>query len=631
MTRWRRRSRLAENITVTNHEQTIADCGSRIADCSRAIRNMKYKTRNARRGGVYLAVLGTSLIVVLLALSALALQRIQNRMLTTSADIRQAQLNAEAAIELGLLAMKQDTNWRTTYTNGHWFTNRSLTLGTCSLDGTDPVDSDLADNTTDPVVLTGIGDSGTSEQRVQVTIDPLGQPLSCLRSAIAVGHAVTLSNSVLRASGPVAANSVSASSATIYGNVQGVTVTGSTYSGTSTQVSSSQLPKMPTWSTVFDYYKTNGSQIDPSKLPTQMPNIARNSGVESAIGNNDWFGSPPGVSTATVAQSNAQHRTGSYSLKVSSRADWTAGAAQRIDSYVKPGYSYNISCYVLVPSGALQTFWISLYTKGTAGTVQSVNGAGTTAFLGVWTFLSANLTAPSWSGNLDYAFTKIAGTNVLSNGTFYVDDLTIRENTTGALIYQQALGPGINTLYSGAPTNSRGIYWIDCGLSNRLIIERSRINGTLLVINPGTGSCIGAGPIHWSPAVAGYPALLVHADTASNANFTIQATNRGLSETENGVNYNPTGAPSDDFGQDTNTQDIYPSEIRGLVAVENNLTYQNNGLIRGALVVGNDLTSTSGTLEVAYQPDSLLNPPPGFNSANVYLRRPASAKKTVSP
>jgi hypothetical protein len=244
--------------------------------------------------------------------------------------------------------------------------------------------------------------------------------------------------------------------------------------------------------------------------------------------------------------------------------------------------------------------------------------------------VSANLTAPSWSGNLEYAFIKIAGAN-FSSGAFYVDDLTIRENTTGALIYQQALGPGINTLYFGAPTNSQGIYWIDCGLSSRLIIERSRIRGTLLVLNPGNGSGIGAGPINWSPAVAGYPALLVHADTAANANFSIQATNRVLSESENGANYNPTGASSDDFGQDTDMNENYSSEIRGLVAVENNLSYLNNGLIRGALVVGNDLTSTGGALEVAYQPDSLLNPPPGFSAANVYLRRPASAKKTVLP
>jgi hypothetical protein len=608
-----------------------------IADCFRAIRKPKPDTRKARRGSVYLAVLGTSLIVALLALSTLALQRVQNRMLTTTSDIRQAQLNAEAAVELGLLAMKQDTNWRTTYPSGHWFTDRSLTAGTCSLDGIDPVDNDLTDNMTDPVVLTGIGKSGASEQRVQVTIDPVSQPLTCLRSAVAVGHAVTLTNSVLRSSGPVAASSVSASSATIYGNVQGVSVTGSTYAGTSTQINTSQLPKMPTWTTVFDYYKTNGTPLDYSKLSTAMPNIARNRDVEAAIGNNDWTGTPPtaGASTATVAQSNAQHHSsGSNSLKVSNRGDWKAGAVQRIDNYVKPGASYFISCYVYVPSLPLQTFLITLGTKGTGGNESFVSSSGLPAPLANWVSVSATLVAPSWGGNLDYAYVKIAGSSILSGGTFYVDDLTIRENSTGALIYQGTLGPNINTLYpgGGAPIDptGKGLYWIDCG-GQKLTIERSRIRGTLLVLNPGTNSGIGAGPINWSPAVAGYPALLVHADNASNANFSIQATNRVLSETENGMNFNPAGAPSDDFGQDTDTNEIYPSEIRGLVVVENNLTYLNNGLVRGALVVGNDLTSTSGSLEVAYQPDSLLNPPPGFNSANVYLRRPASAKKTVSP
>jgi hypothetical protein len=89
------------------------------------------------------------------------------------------------------------------------------------------------------------------------------------------------------------------------------------------------------------------------------------------------------------------------------------------------------------------------------------------------------------------------------------------------------LGTGINTLYSGAPTNAQGIYWIDCA-GNKLVIERSRIVGTLLVTNPGAGSCINNGPINWTPAVAGYPALLVDADIATDANFSIRATNRVL-------------------------------------------------------------------------------------------------------
>ena len=163
-----------------------------------------------------------------------------------------------------------------------------------------------------------------------------------------------------------------------------------------------------------------------------------------------------------------------------------------------------------------------------------------------------------------------------------------------------------------------------------MIIERSRILGTLLVINPGANSCVSNGPISWSPAVAGYPALLVDADTAADADFTINATNRALSEKENGVNFNPAGAAHDEFGQDADTNDIYRSAIRGLIAVRDDLPYQNRALVRGQVIVGDDLTNSSGELEVEYLPDSLLNPPPGFSPLTP-IRRPASVQKAVLP
>ncbi len=160
--------------------------------------------------------------------------------------------------------------------------------------------------------------------------------------------------------------------------------------------------------------------------------------------------------------------------------------------------------------------------------------------------------------------------------------------------------------------------------------------GTLLIVNPGTGSCINNGPIYWSPAVAGYPALLVDADTASNANFNIYATNRVLSEKENGTNYNPVGAPHDEFGQDSVGQpgymtNIYRSSIKGLIAVRNNLTYQNRALVRGEILVGGTISNSSGELEIDYQPDALLNPPPGFTAPYSYYRRTNSLQKAVSP
>src|SRR5215213_6256947 len=114
----------------------------------------------ARAGGVYIAVLGSAMIVALLGMCALIGQRIQNRLVVASTDIRQAQLNANTAVELAILAMKQDTNWRTTYTNGNWFTNRSTGIGSCTANVVDPIDANLAGGTDDPVVITGIGYSG---------------------------------------------------------------------------------------------------------------------------------------------------------------------------------------------------------------------------------------------------------------------------------------------------------------------------------------------------------------------------------------------------------------------------------------------------------------------------------------
>jgi hypothetical protein len=245
-----------------------------------------------------------------------------------------------------------------------------------------------------------------------------------------------------------------------------------------------------------------------------------------------------------------------------------------------------------------------------------------------WRHITATLTAPAWSGDLEYAFIKIAGGDSSNTNDFYFDDFTIRETTTGKFIYRQVLSPSLNPF--GLQTNAEGIYWINCA-GNKLIIERSRILGTLLVVNPGAGSCISNGPIHWSPAVAGYPALLVDADTATNANFSINATNRGLSEKENGVNFNPVGAPHDEFGQDGDTNDIYRSSIRGLIAVRNNLSFQNRSLIRGQVIVGNDINTSSGELEVEYLPDSLLNPPSGFTAPYTYSRRTGSTQKAVLP
>lgn len=594
-----------------------------------------YRNNSRRTGGVYVAVLGSAMIIALLGMCALIGQRIENRLVTLSSDIRKAQLNASTAVDLALLAMKQDTNWRTTYSNGNWFTGRSTGNGTCTVNVVDPNDGVLNNGSDDPVVVTGIGYSGQAEQRLKVTVDPRKDPLSCLRSAVAVGGTVTLSGDILRTNGLTTANQISSSSSTVYGKVEATSVSGSTYNDTTTTVTSDKRPTMPDWTSVFSYYRTNGVQLDINSLPTwSTTNLARNAGLENALTSADWIVGPVGT-TATLDQGGGIQHSGSKSLRVRSCSAQYTGPAQPIDGYVKAGQQYYVEAYVYhsatlfgVPTA--KTFRISIYTKGTSDSSAQINYSDSIANSSQWTKISANINAAGWTGsNLEYAFVKFACTD--NSVDFYLDDVVIRETTTGRIIYQKVLSPSVNQLYSGAPTDpsGNGIYWIDCG-GAKLIIERSRILGTLLIVNPGTNSCVGSGPINWSPAVAGFPALLVDSDNGTSADFALCATNRMLSEKENGVNYNPTGAAHEDFGVDSDTNDIYPSQICGMIAVRHDLTFQNRTLVRGQVIVGNNIANSSGELEIDYQPDSLLNPPSGFWSY-IYPRRTGSIQKVVLP
>jgi len=404
-------------------------------------------------------------------------------------------------------------------------------------------------------------------------------------------------------------------------------VSGSTYNGTTAQVTSDKRPTMPDWTSVFNYYRTNGAQLDITRLTTTLPNMGQNTGIESGL--TGWTGTATGMSTSTLTAVSTPVHGGISALKVQSRQDYTAGAEQYIDSFVKPNTQYLVEGYVntnlLV--GTIRNFHWTMYVKPLNGSVMSVAGPDVINIAPGYKYISATITSPNWTGNLEYAFVKISGSDTLLAMDFYFDDFSIKEVASGKYMFRNVLGPGLNPF--GNTTNSEGVYWLSCG-NNKIIIDRMRIVGTLLLVNPGPGSCVTYGPINWKPYVAGYPTLLVDSDTGTNADFTIYATNRALSEKENGVNYNPAGVPHDELGTDSDLNDIYRSAIHGLVAVRHDLTYQSRSLIRGQLIVGNNITSSSGELEIEYQPDSLLNPPPGFWSY-IYTRRINSTQKVVLP
>ncbi len=213
---------------------------------------------------------------------------------------------------------------------------------------------------------------------------------------------------------------------------------------------------MPDWTSVFQYYRDNGTSLDINSLPHTMPNLGRNPSFD--FDTSYWTGS------ATVCRpprlNVRQALTATLRARVRDRQALTAGASQYIDHFVKSGVSYNITIQICPNSSWGNYFRVKLATKGT-GAVQTNQSSAVGIASGTWQDVNVTLTAPVWSGNLEYARVTIDTASAspdASTNDFYIDNLDIRETTTGRFIYREVLGPGVNTLYSGAPTNSQGIY-----------------------------------------------------------------------------------------------------------------------------------------------------------------------------
>jgi hypothetical protein len=198
----------------------------------------------------------------------------------------------------------------------------------------------------------------------------------------------------------------------------------------------------------------------------------------------------------------------------------------------------------------------------------------------------------------------------IANGTA-IDLLSLPASMDKTVRYLKrlVLSPASNPY---GPTNSKGIYVIDCqGIS--VIIEECRIVGTLVLTNPGGATGIFR-PVNWEPAVANYPALMVQ------GSFLFKTLDAQLDEASAGVNFNPPGTPyggaTDDLQDDT-----YPNVINGLVYVSSDAS-DNSAFTRtavnGVLIVGNMLTMQSSSskdpayLDLTYNEKYYDNPPPGF-------------------
>lgn len=174
------------------------------------------------RGNIYVYVLTSSMLVTILGLGSLAAVRVQMRSTRLTRDCAEARTCALSALELGLLQVKQNANWRTTYPNGTWLDNKQLGAGRFTLQGTDPEDGCLSDSEYEPVVLTGIGTEGSACHKTQVTLVPVIKPLDALSRCVTVSGQVVISagKQIAVVGAPLATNGALGNSGTVDGNIE---------------------------------------------------------------------------------------------------------------------------------------------------------------------------------------------------------------------------------------------------------------------------------------------------------------------------------------------------------------------------------------------------------------------------
>lgn len=128
----------------------------------------------ARPGSVYIAVLSVAMLVTVIGLSALQVVRVEQRAVTATESAVQADVFAQAVLDLALFRIAGDLNWRSTYTHDTWTSEQTVGDVSFSFKLRDERDADLADDTKQPVRLYGKATAGDAVRIYSVLLQPTG-------------------------------------------------------------------------------------------------------------------------------------------------------------------------------------------------------------------------------------------------------------------------------------------------------------------------------------------------------------------------------------------------------------------------------------------------------------------------
>jgi hypothetical protein len=227
--------------------------------------------RNSRRrGSIYLAVLGVSLITVTLGMGAVLAGRATMRSMTATNDVAEARLAAQSGLELARYWISHDSTWRTDYSSGAFATNLSLGRSTVTITATDLVDGNIANAPMDPLVITATGKRGQAVYKLRVTLTASAVPLPALAYAVHTGGQLHINGGRIRmGSATLSTNGALYNQGTIEGNasVASVSAIGTIWGSLANSVAAKAMPDS---TTILNMYAAMGTQISTDDIDKQL-------------------------------------------------------------------------------------------------------------------------------------------------------------------------------------------------------------------------------------------------------------------------------------------------------------------------------------------------------------------------
>lgn len=168
------------------------------------------------------------------------------------------------------------------------------------------------------------------------------------------------------------------------------------------------------------------------------------------------------------------------------------------------------------------------------------------------------------------------------------------------------LSSGVNPW--GSP-NPNGVYVLNTGGAD-VVLKQFRVQGTL-VIQCGADRTVTIDEAALvEPHSPDYPAIV----TDGSIELKLKSDSTQLSESAEGTNFNPPGAPYNGVS-DSDQNDVYPNEIRGLVHVKGTVNFSERTKVVGAVVTERTTTPfiwSKSPIQVTYDPILASNPPLGY-------------------